>query len=77
MDTVTSKDQKLVIVAQLMNSDVRVGSDDLLLWGKFGALLELKVSDSTGQSEVTVDAAEIDESTGGRNASFLACPNEP
>lgn len=76
MDTVTSKHQKLIVVTQIVNSDVRVGGDDLLLRGKFGALLELKVSDSTRQSKVTVDAAEIDKPTGGRNASLFACPNE-
>lgn len=76
MDTITSKDQKLIIFAQIVDNHIRVGGDDLLLGGKFGALLEFKVSDGTGQSKVAVDAAEVDKPTGGGNASLLACSNE-
>jgi hypothetical protein len=47
-----------------------------LLGGELGALLELKVTDGTGQSEVAVDTAEVDEATRGTNTSLLACSGE-
>lgn len=56
-----------------MHCHIGVGSHDLLLGGELGALLEFKVTDSTGQSEVTVDTAEVDEATRSTNASLLAC----
>ena len=49
------------------------GGDNLLLWWELGALLELKVTDRAGESEVTIDAAKVYEATGRRDASFLGC----
>jgi hypothetical protein len=55
--------------------DLNVGesSDDLLLRGKIGALLELEVTYRAGESEVAVDAAEVDESSSSLNACLLSC----
>jgi hypothetical protein len=55
---------------------IGVGGHNLLLGGKLGALLELKVTDGAGQSEVTVDTAEVDEATCSTNAGLLACSVE-
>jgi hypothetical protein len=74
--TVASNNQELIVIGQLMHRHIGVGSHDLLLGGELGALLELKVTDGTGQSEVTVDTAEVDEATRGTNASLLACNGE-
>lgn len=59
-----------------MHCHIGVGSDDLLLGGKLGALLELKVTNGAGQGEVTVDTAEVDEATRGTNSGLLACSGE-
>lgn len=71
--TIASNDQELVIFADIMDLDVRIGGDYLLLRGKFGALLELKVSDGSRKSEVAVDTTKIDEATGGLDTCFLGC----
>ena len=56
-----------------MYLDVGEGSDDLLLRGKVGALLELKVTYRAGQGEVAVDAAKVDEASCGLNTCLLGC----
>jgi hypothetical protein len=73
--TVTSKHNKLVIVRQVVNSDIGVGSNDLLLRREVGALLELKVTDGTRQGEVAVDTTKVDEATSGANSSLLTYVN--
>jgi hypothetical protein len=54
--------------------DLNVGesSDDLLLRGKIGALLELEVTYRAGESEVAVDAAKVDEAAGRLDAGLLS-----
>lgn len=71
--TVASNNKELIVIGQLVHCHIGVGSHYLLLWGELRALLELKVTDGTGQSEVTVDTAEVDEATRSTNASLLAC----
>lgn len=55
-----------------MSDHVRISGHYLLLGGKLGALLELKVSDSTGESKVAVDTAKVDKAAGGLNTCLLA-----
>lgn len=55
-----------------MNGDVGEGGNDLLLGREVGALLELKVTDGTAQSEVAVDTAKVDEATSSTDASLFA-----
>jgi uncharacterized protein YwbE len=74
--TVARNNKELIVICQLVHCHIGVGSHNLLLGGELGALLELKVTDGTGQSEVTVDTAEVDEATRGTNASLLACSEE-
>lgn len=69
--TVTSKDQELILVRKLMHLDVGVGGNDLVLGGELGALLELKIANSTGQGQVAVDAAEVDKATRGCDSILL------
>ena len=56
-----------------MDSHVWEGGNDLLLWGKLRRLLELKVTNGTGQGKVAVDTPKVDKSTGSSDASLLAC----
>lgn len=56
-----------------MHCHIGVGSHDLLFGGQLGALLELKVTDGSGQSEVAVYTAKVDEATGGTDTGLLAC----
>ncbi len=56
-----------------MYRDVGEGSDDLLFGGEVGALLELKVADCAGEGEVAIDAAKVDEATGGCDSCLFAC----
>lgn len=55
-----------------MYYDVGVGSHNLLLGSKFGALLEFEVADGSGESEVAVDSSEIDKATSGSDSCLLA-----
>jgi hypothetical protein len=71
--TVTCYNEELVVGVDLVYLDVREGSDDLLLRGKIGALLELEVTYRSREGEVAVDAAEIDESSSSLNACLLSC----
>lgn len=59
-----------------MHCHIGVGSHNLLFGGQLGALLELKVTDGTGQGEVAIDTAEVDEATRGTDAGLLACRRE-
>lgn len=59
-----------------MNCHIGVGSHDLLFGRQLGALLELKVTDGTGQSEVAVHTAKVDEATRGTDTGLLACKME-
>lgn len=65
--TVTCDYEELVVLVDIMYLDVWEGGDYLLLGRKIGALLELEVAYCTRQSEVAVDAAEIDEASCGLN----------
>ena len=69
--TVASYDQELVVVSHLMLGDVGVCCDYLLLRGKFGGLLELKVANGSGQRQVSVHSAEINKASRGRNSGPL------
>lgn len=71
--TITSNDKELVVVGDLMSDNIGESSNDLLLGRKVGALLELKIADSTRQGEVAIDTTKVDEATGSADASFLAC----
>jgi hypothetical protein len=56
--------------------DIGVGCDNLVLWRKVGTLLELEVANGTGQGEVAVDTAKVDEATSGSDTVLLAYTNE-
>ena len=64
MFTVTGKDKELIVVGQVVYHNVWVCRDDLLLWRKVGALLELKVTNGSGKRQVAVHSAEIDKTAG-------------
>jgi hypothetical protein len=63
--TVTSNNEEFVVAVDLVYLDIGECSDDLLLRGKIGALLELEVTYRAGQGEVAVDTAKIDEASCG------------
>ena len=44
---------------------IRESSNNLLFRCKVGTLLELEIADSTGESKIAVDTAEIDKATSG------------
>jgi hypothetical protein len=55
-----------------VDNNVGVCGDDLLLRGKLD-ILELEVTNGTGEREVSVDTSKVDESAGGSDTSLLAC----
>lgn len=55
-----------------MNIYVRVGCHDLFFWRKICALLKFKVTYGSGQSQVAIDSAEVNESTRGYNSLLLS-----
>ena len=71
--TVTCKHNELIIIRKVVNSHVGVSGNDLLLRRKVGALLELEITDGTGEGEVAIDTTEIDKAAGGANSCLLTC----
>jgi hypothetical protein len=71
--TIASNDKELVIFADVVDLNIRVGGNYLLLGREVGALLELEVSDSSRQGEIAVDTTEIDEASSGLDTCFLGC----
>jgi hypothetical protein len=70
--TITSNDKELVVVSEFVNSHFGESSDNLLLRREIRALLELKVTNRTAQSEVAIDTAKVDETASGANSCLLA-----
>ncbi len=58
-----------------MCHNVWVRSHDLLFRCEFGTLLELEISDSSGEGKIAVDTTEVNKTASGSNSSFLACVN--
>lgn len=58
-----------------MNSHIGVRGDDLLFGRELRALLEFKVTDSTGQGKVAIDTTEVDEAASSGDTSLLAYCN--
>lgn len=69
--TITSNNQELVVLADIVYLDVGEGSDYLLLGRKIGALLELEIADGARQGKVTVDTAKVDEAASSLDARLL------
>lgn len=55
-----------------MDSHVGEGGDNLELGGQLGALFKLEIANGTGQSQVAVDTAEVDEAAGSNDTRLLA-----
>lgn len=55
-----------------MDRHVGEGGHNLLLRGKVGALLELKVTNGSAQGEIAIDSSEIDEATSRTDSCLLA-----
>lgn len=70
--TVTSNDQELVVVTELVDGDIGESGNNLLLWWKVCALLELKVANGTAQGEVAIDSAKVDEAASRTDACLFA-----
>jgi hypothetical protein len=60
--TITCQDDELFLAIDSVRDDLGVGGDDLGFGFQRKVLLELEIPQRTGESEVTVDAAELDES---------------
>lgn len=71
--TITSNHQEFIVVRNIVDSDIWVGCNNLLLWGKLGALLELEVSNGSRQSEVAVNTSEVNKPTSSSDSCLLAC----
>jgi hypothetical protein len=70
--TIACNNQEFIIIADLMHDYIRVGSYYLLFRCKLSTLLEFKVSNSAGESEVAVDSTEVHEATSSSDTSLLA-----
>lgn len=70
--TVAGNDEELVIVRDIMGSDIGICSDDLLLRRQLRRLLELKITNSSGEREISVNPSEINKPTSSNNTCFLA-----
>lgn len=73
--TITGNHQEFIIFRQLVDGHIGVCGDDLLFGRELRALLEFKVTDSTGQGKVAIDTAEVDEATSSGDTGLLACCN--
>jgi hypothetical protein len=70
--TIASNNEELVIIAKIMDHDVRVRGYNLLFRCQLGALLELEIADSARERQVTVHSAEIDKAAGSCDSRLLA-----
>lgn len=70
--TITRNDQEFIILRQIMAHHIRESCYYLLLRRKLGALLELEIPYSSGESQVTVDSAKINKPTSCGDTSLLA-----
>lgn len=70
--TITGNNEELVVIGQLMDCHIGECGHNLLLGGQLGALLELEVTNGTGQGEIAIDTSEVDEATRGANTCLLA-----
>ena len=68
LHTITSNDEELVIVTQLVHNHIGIGSDNLLLWCQLCALLEFEITDGSRQGKVSVDASKVHEAAGGSDS---------
>lgn len=69
--TVTSDDQKFVLVRELVYANVRESSDNLAFWRQVGTFFELKISDGAGQRQVAIYSTEVDKTTSGGDTVLL------
>ena len=70
--TVASKYEELVIVGQVVDHNIGVCGNDLLLGCQLGALLELKIANSSRESQISVHATKVDETASSSDTSLLA-----
>lgn len=71
--TITSNNQELVVVAELMHDDVRISSYYLLLWCELRTLFEFKVANGAREGEVAIDPTKVDETAGRDNSGLFTC----
>lgn len=69
--TVAGKDEKLILISEIVLLNVGESSDDLGLGGELGDLFELEITNSAGEGKVAIDTAKVDETTGGGDAVLL------
>jgi hypothetical protein len=55
-----------------MSDHVGESCNDLLLRGQVGTFLELEIANSTGQSQIAIDSAEVDEASSCTDSCLLA-----
>ena len=62
--TITSDDQKLIVICNFVGDHVGESSHDLLFRREVGALLEFKITNGARERKVAVDTAKVDEASG-------------
>ncbi len=70
--TITSDDEELIVLGDIVSDNIWVRCHNLLLRGKIGTFLEFEVTNGTRQCQVAIDSAEVDESAGSTDSGFLA-----
>lgn len=69
--TVAGNNEEFVVGVDLVYLDVGESSDDLLLRGKIGALLEFEITYRAGQGQVAVHATKVNEASCGLDTCLL------
>lgn len=72
LPTITSKNQELIVVAEIVHNNVRVRSDYLLFWCQFSALLEFEIANGSRERQVSVHSAKINKAAGSRDPCLFA-----
>ncbi|KAH3676226.1 hypothetical protein WICPIJ_009186 [Wickerhamomyces pijperi] len=62
-NTITSQDYEFIVRGDFVFNDVWESGDDLFFSWQLSRLLEVKVTNGSGQGQVTIDSAHIDEPT--------------
>lgn len=71
--TITSDHKELIILCNFMRSYIRISSDNLLFRCEICALLKFEITQRTGQREVAIDSAIINETASSTYSSFFTC----
>ena len=71
--TIASNDKEFIIFRDLVRYNIGKSCNNLLFRCQVGTLLELEISDSSRQRQITIDTSKVDEAASSTDSGLLAC----